>query len=68
MKKAAPCASNDEPPARAAAAAPIHRPALLIQPYSVFCIVLVGELPTIFPTARSVKGECNGRFFRTPTG
>ncbi|WP_082146060.1 MULTISPECIES: hypothetical protein [Burkholderia cepacia complex] len=43
------CAPNDERAAPAALPAPIHRPALLIQPYSLFCILLVGELPTDFP-------------------
>jgi len=43
------CALNDERAAPAALSTPIHRPALLIQPYSLFCIVLVGELPTDFP-------------------
>ncbi|AZQ49599.1 hypothetical protein D5R55_00450 [Burkholderia cenocepacia] len=42
-------ASDDERTAPAASATPIHRAALLIQPYSLFCIVLVGELPTDFP-------------------
>ncbi|WP_076605845.1 hypothetical protein [Burkholderia metallica] len=40
---------HDERTAPAALPAPIHRPALLIQPYSLFCILLVGELPTDFP-------------------
>ncbi|HIC7210855.1 hypothetical protein [Burkholderia stabilis] len=44
-----PCAPNDERAAPAAPPAPIHRPVLLIQPYSLFCILLVGELPTDFP-------------------
>ncbi|WP_128846552.1 hypothetical protein [Burkholderia catarinensis] len=42
-------APHDERTAPAAVPAPIHRPALLIQPYSLFCILLVGELPTDFP-------------------
>ncbi|WP_152036565.1 hypothetical protein [Burkholderia pyrrocinia] len=42
-------APHDERAAPAALPAPIHRPALLIQPYSLFCILLVGELPTDFP-------------------
>ena len=42
-------APRDARTAPAASAAPIHRAALLIQPYSLFCIVLVGELPTDFP-------------------
>ncbi|OXI36244.1 hypothetical protein CFB89_00360 [Burkholderia sp. AU16741] len=42
-------APHDERTAPAAPPAPIHRAALLIQPYSLFCIVLVGELPTDFP-------------------
>ncbi|EJO53705.1 hypothetical protein BURMUCF1_3404 [Burkholderia multivorans ATCC BAA-247] len=33
---------------RAARLAPLHRPALLIQPHSIFCILLVGGLPTDF--------------------
>jgi hypothetical protein len=37
-------APHDERTAPAASPA-----ALLIQPYSLFCIVLVGELPTDFP-------------------
>ncbi|RQR31637.1 hypothetical protein DIE22_21780 [Burkholderia sp. Bp9142] len=44
-----PCATNPERAAPTAPRAPIHRPALLIQPYSLFCILLVGELPTDFP-------------------
>ena len=44
-----PCAPDPERAAPAASRAPIHRPALLIQPYSLFCILLVGELPTDFP-------------------
>ncbi|MBN3794434.1 MULTISPECIES: hypothetical protein [Burkholderia] len=40
---------HDERTAPAALPAPILRPALLIQPYSLFCILLVGELPTDFP-------------------
>ncbi|WP_083265817.1 hypothetical protein [Burkholderia lata] len=40
---------HDERTAPAALPARIHRPALLIQPYSLFCILLVGELPTDFP-------------------
>jgi len=43
------CVPDPERAAPAALRAPIHRPALLIQPYSLFCIVLVGELPTDFP-------------------
>ncbi|RQZ18447.1 hypothetical protein DIE14_31255 [Burkholderia sp. Bp9017] len=35
--------------AHATPAAPTIRPALLIQPCSLFCILLVGELPTDFP-------------------
>ncbi|AXK64047.1 hypothetical protein CN645_23405 [Burkholderia sp. IDO3] len=38
-----------EQAAPAAPAAPTIRPALLIQPCSLFCILLVGELPTDFP-------------------
>jgi len=63
-----PCTADPERAAPAAPCTPIHRPALLIQPHSLFCILLVGELPTVFPTARSAKAECNGRFLRTPTG
>ncbi|WP_175956529.1 hypothetical protein [Burkholderia sp. BCC0405] len=40
---------HDERAAPAALPAPIHRPAPLIQPYSLFRILLVGELPTDFP-------------------
>ncbi|WP_440624839.1 hypothetical protein [Burkholderia sp. 22313] len=43
------CVSDPERAAPAALRAPIRRSALLIQPYSLFCIVLVGELPTDFP-------------------
>ncbi|WP_193099506.1 hypothetical protein [Burkholderia sp. Z1] len=45
----APLAPHDERAAPAALPAPIQRPALLIQPYSLFCILLVGELPTDIP-------------------
>ncbi|RQS73539.1 hypothetical protein DID96_08490 [Burkholderia sp. Bp8963] len=62
------CACNDASAALATTLTPIRRAALLIQPHSFFCILLVGELPTVFPTAWSVKGECNGRLLRTPTG
>ncbi|ABI85640.1 hypothetical protein Bamb_0079 [Burkholderia ambifaria AMMD] len=47
--RAYPCATHPVRAAPAARRAPIHRPALLIQPYSLFCILLVGELPTDFP-------------------
>ncbi|WP_194795419.1 hypothetical protein [Burkholderia pseudomultivorans] len=40
---------DDARAAPAALSAPIHRPALVIQPHSLFCILLVGELPTDFP-------------------
>ncbi|WP_174947707.1 hypothetical protein [Burkholderia contaminans] len=40
---------HDERTAPAALPAPIHRPVLPIQPYSLFCILLLGELPTDFP-------------------
>ncbi|WP_170296620.1 hypothetical protein [Burkholderia territorii] len=62
------CIPDSARAAPAASRTAIHRPALLIQPHSLFCILLVGELPTVFPTARSAKAECNGRFLRTPTG
>ncbi|RKU01744.1 hypothetical protein C7H84_18645 [Burkholderia sp. Nafp2/4-1b] len=43
------CVRAPERAASVAPRAPIHRPALLIQPHSVFCILLVGELPPDFP-------------------
>ncbi|CAM2162312.1 conserved hypothetical protein [Burkholderia latens] len=43
------CLPDTERQAPTPARAPIHRAALVIQPYSLFCIVLVGELPTDFP-------------------
>ncbi|KAB0641949.1 hypothetical protein F7R21_14275 [Burkholderia latens] len=43
------CVRDPVRAAPGAARAPFHCPALLIQPYSLFCIVLVGELPTDFP-------------------
>ncbi|RQQ63590.1 hypothetical protein DF021_07025 [Burkholderia stagnalis] len=61
-------AQGNDPAAPAALSTPILRAALLIKPHSVFCILLVGGLPTEFPTARSVKGECNGRLLRALTG
>ncbi|AYZ66846.1 hypothetical protein EGY31_27280 [Burkholderia multivorans] len=46
----------------------LHRAAFLIKPHSVFWILLVGELPTVFPTDWSAKGECSGRTLRALTG
>jgi hypothetical protein len=43
------CVPDPVRAAPTASRAPIHRPALAIQPYSLFCIVLVGELLTDFP-------------------
>ncbi|RQS11339.1 hypothetical protein DIE07_11345 [Burkholderia sp. Bp9002] len=61
-------AQRNDPAAPAALSTSILCAALLIKPHSVFCILLVGGLPTEFPTARSVKGECNGRLLRALTG
>ncbi|WP_152603177.1 MULTISPECIES: hypothetical protein [Burkholderia] len=41
--------AHDERAAPAALPALIHRPARLIQPHSLFCILLPGELPPDFP-------------------
>ncbi|PRF19551.1 hypothetical protein C6Q03_24925 [Burkholderia multivorans] len=43
-----PCMPPGARTPRAARLAPLHRPALLIQPHSIFCILLVGGLPTDF--------------------